>query len=132
MPDNDGTSIPKGSHWADVTEEGTILMIDQPRHQTNAVVGGMMASRMKIRGVVGCVVSGRVRDLSELKNSGLPVRDSLSESTIDLCLCSTLPVVECDRSHAISWQSEILNLDDFLLLQSALTYTHIPLLSSKG
>lgn len=32
-----------------------------------------MASRMKIRGLKACVVSGRVRDLAELKESGLPV-----------------------------------------------------------
>ena len=32
-----------------------------------------MASVMKKRGVVGCVVAGRVRDLVELKKSNLPV-----------------------------------------------------------
>ncbi|KAK5087660.1 hypothetical protein LTR70_002977 [Exophiala xenobiotica] len=32
-----------------------------------------MASRMQVRGVRGCVVGGRVRDLAELKSSGLPV-----------------------------------------------------------
>lgn len=73
---NDASAIPKGKHWADVTESGTVLVIDQPRHQTCAAVGGIMASRMKIRGVVGCVVSGRVRDLSELRNSRLPVSNA--------------------------------------------------------
>jgi len=33
----------------------------------------MMAARMKIRGVAGCIVGGRVRDITELKNSELPV-----------------------------------------------------------
>ena len=37
-----------------------------------------MANRMQKNGVLGCVVSGRVRDLAELKSSGLPVRSSAS------------------------------------------------------
>ena len=32
-----------------------------------------MAQRMKFRGVAGCVVGGRVRDMAELKDSHLPV-----------------------------------------------------------
>lgn len=32
-----------------------------------------MATRMAVRGVIGCVVGGRVRDLVELEKSGLPV-----------------------------------------------------------
>lgn len=70
---DDPHAIPKGSHWADETEEDTILVIEQPATQTCAAVGGIMAARMKIRGLRGCVVSGRVRDLAELKKSGLPV-----------------------------------------------------------
>lgn len=70
---DDPHAIPKGSHWADETEEGTILVIEQPSTQTCAAVGGIMASRMKVRGLRGCAVSGRVRDLAELKKSGLPV-----------------------------------------------------------
>lgn len=70
---DDPHAIPKGSHWADETEEGTILIIEQPTSQTCAAVGGIMAARMKVRGLRGCVVGGRVRDLAELKTSGLPV-----------------------------------------------------------
>lgn len=70
---DDPHAIPKGSHWADETEEGTILVVEQPSTQTCAAVGGIMAARMKTRGLHGCVVSGRVRDLAELKKSGLPV-----------------------------------------------------------
>lgn len=73
VDDDDMRAIPKGSHWADVTKEGTILVIEQPSHQTCAAVGGIMAMRMKVRGLVGCIVGGRVRDLTELSNSGLPV-----------------------------------------------------------
>lgn len=65
--------FPQGGHWADLTDADTMLVIEQPLHQTCAAVGGIMASRMKIRGLLGCVVSGRVRDLGELRKSGLPV-----------------------------------------------------------
>lgn len=66
-------AVPRGKHWADLTEEGTILVIEQPHDQTCAAVGGIMANRMMVRGLKGCVVSGRVRDIAELKQSGLPV-----------------------------------------------------------
>ena len=66
-------TIPKGSHWVDETEEDTILVIEQPSDQTCAAIGGIMATRMKTKGLQGCVVGGRVRDLAELKKSGLPV-----------------------------------------------------------
>ncbi|KEF57644.1 uncharacterized protein A1O9_05562 [Exophiala aquamarina CBS 119918] len=32
-----------------------------------------MAQRMKVRGVAGCVVGGRARDLAELRSSELPI-----------------------------------------------------------
>lgn len=65
--------VPKGSHWVDLTEPGSIVVIEQPEGQSCAAVGGIMAQRMKVRGVVGCVVGGRVRDLAELRSSELPV-----------------------------------------------------------
>lgn len=66
-------AIPKGSHWVDLTEAGSIVVIDQPEGQKCAAVGGIMAARMKVRGVAGCIVGGRVRDIVELKGSELPV-----------------------------------------------------------
>ena len=83
-PDN---KIPQGSHWADVTEAGTVLVIDQPSHHTCAAVGGIMAARMKVNGLKGCIVNGRVRDISELKKSGLPVRLSNPSHSQALSLC---------------------------------------------
>lgn len=73
LPQGDPHAIPKDSHWVDEADPQTVLLIEQPRHQTCAAVGGIMASRMKVKNVAGCVVSGRVRDLAELRNSGLPV-----------------------------------------------------------
>ena len=56
--------------WA---EPGTIAVIDQPNGQHCAVLGGIMAVRMKYMGVQGAVVNGRVRDLGEIMGCGLPV-----------------------------------------------------------
>jgi regulator of RNase E activity RraA len=68
-------TVPKGSHWVDLTEPGSIVVIDQPEDQKCAAVGGIMALRMKARGVAGCVVGGRVRDMAELQDSQLPVSE---------------------------------------------------------
>lgn len=56
-----------------MTEEGTVVVIEQPPSQICAAIGGIMAARMKLLGVKGVVVSGRVRDLAELRASNLPV-----------------------------------------------------------
>lgn len=82
---DDPHAIPKNSHWADETEKGTILVIEQPAAQTCAAVGGIMAARMKVRGLLGCVVGGRVRDLAELRRSGLPVSLNCSYRTFLVC-----------------------------------------------
>ncbi|KAJ5762413.1 uncharacterized protein N7511_005795 [Penicillium nucicola] len=71
-----------GRHWVDHVGEyaaadpsgaGSIVVIEQPEDQFCAVTGGIMATRMVAVGIVGTVVSGRVRDLGELKETGLPI-----------------------------------------------------------
>lgn len=95
LASDDPHAIPKGSHWADEAEGDTILIIDQPSTQFCAAVGGIMAARMKAKGLHGCVVSGRVRDLAELKSSGLPVsacpRVSNHPLTFQIDKTSTMP-----------------------------------------
>lgn len=66
--------IPNGAHWVDKTEEGSVLVIQQPPMQTCAAIGGIMALRMKVRRVKAAVIGGRVRDVAELRDNGLPVR----------------------------------------------------------
>jgi regulator of RNase E activity RraA len=66
-------NIPEGAHWADLAEPGTIVLLKQPGGQRNAVCGGILAQRMKVRGVVAIVAAGRVRDVAELRSTGLPV-----------------------------------------------------------
>lgn len=67
------SNIPAGQHWADLVTPSTIVIESQPSGQTNAVLGGIMALRMKTLGVRAAVVSGRVRDLDEVRGAGLPV-----------------------------------------------------------
>ncbi|KAG8423634.1 hypothetical protein J3458_000513 [Metarhizium acridum] len=66
-------NVPKDTHWSDATEPGTFVVMKQPPGQTNAVCGGIMALRMKMRNVKGIIVAGRVRDVQELKSTSLPV-----------------------------------------------------------
>ncbi|KAB8239378.1 hypothetical protein ETB97_006941 [Aspergillus alliaceus] len=65
--------FPTGTHWVDFAEPGTITVIEQPAGQHCAVLGGIMAVRMKYLGVKGALVNGRVRDLSEIRECQLPV-----------------------------------------------------------
>ncbi|KAI0999617.1 hypothetical protein K3495_g8581 [Podosphaera aphanis] len=67
------SNIPAGKHWVDLTPSGSILIISQPENQKCAVLGGIMALRMKMLGVRGVVVWGRVRDLRELAVSGVSI-----------------------------------------------------------
>lgn len=66
-------NVPKDAHWVDLAVPGTFAVLKQPLGQTNAVCGGIMALRMKVLGVKGIVVAGRVRDLVELRSTELPV-----------------------------------------------------------
>ena len=69
----DKHGFPAGTHWVDWAEPGTIAVIDQPDGQHCAVLGGIMAVRMKYMGLQGAVVNGRVRDLGEIMGCRLPV-----------------------------------------------------------
>ncbi|TWU73075.1 hypothetical protein ED733_003799 [Metarhizium rileyi] len=66
-------NMPKDTHWADATEPGTVVVMQQPPGQTNAICGGIMALRMKVRDVRGIIVAGRVRDVRELQSTNLPI-----------------------------------------------------------
>ncbi|KAG5982228.1 hypothetical protein E4U55_002173 [Claviceps digitariae] len=74
-------NVPQGIHWADVAEPGTFVVMKQPPGQTNAICGGIMALRMKMRRVEGIIVAGRVRDVHELKSTNLPIL-ALGHSTV--------------------------------------------------
>lgn len=59
--------------YSDYTQPDTVVLISQPPNQKCAVVGGIMAARMKKLGAQAIVVDGRVRDLSTLSKMDLPV-----------------------------------------------------------
>ena len=79
-------NIPSDANWSDVTEPGTIAILRQPDGQKNAVCGGIMALRMKVRGVQGIVAVGRVRDLDELRSTGLPVGSASLQTSSGLMM----------------------------------------------
>lgn len=67
------SNLPDSRPYADYTESGTIVVISQPAGQSCAVVGGIMAARIKHLGAHGLVVDGRVRDLVALNETQLPI-----------------------------------------------------------
>lgn len=66
-------NMPPDANWSDISEPDTIAVLWQPGGQKNAVCGGIMGLRMKVLGVKGIVAVGRVRDVDELRSTGLPV-----------------------------------------------------------
>ncbi|KAG9229336.1 ribonuclease E inhibitor RraA/Dimethylmenaquinone methyltransferase [Amylocarpus encephaloides] len=66
-------NIPAGNHYVDLTQPGTIVVLSQPKGQKCAVLGGIMALRMKMLDAQGVIVHGRVRDVRELESTGLPI-----------------------------------------------------------
>ncbi|KAF2733464.1 DlpA domain-containing protein [Polyplosphaeria fusca] len=67
------SNVQPGTPFADYTEADTIVVISQPEGQTCAVVGGIMAARMKILGAQGIIVDGQVRDLVALNELEIPI-----------------------------------------------------------
>lgn len=57
----------------DLIQPGDVLVIDTGGCESNAVIGDLIASKAKHRGVVGVIVDGLVRDIKGLKELGLPV-----------------------------------------------------------
>ncbi|PVH98998.1 DlpA domain-containing protein [Periconia macrospinosa] len=74
LPDNfPKSNLADAGPYADHTEPNTIVVISQPKGQDCAVVGGIMAARMKQLGALGVLVDGQIRDLEDLGKTGLHV-----------------------------------------------------------
>lgn len=97
-PTEPASNVPPDAHWADVTEPGTFVVIKQPPGQTNAVCGGIMALRMKVRQVRGIAVAGRVRDLPELRSTSLPVSHSAASLAVWLAKSRCRQIWACGVS----------------------------------
>ena len=65
------SNLPPDKHWVDLVRPDVAVFIHAPP-KSNAVVGGIMASRMRQLGAQAVVVNGRVRDVREV-SSTLPV-----------------------------------------------------------
>ena len=61
-------NIPKDKHWTDVPPPSSIILLQQPPGQICAVLGDIMATRLKHRGVRAIVANGRVRDLASIND----------------------------------------------------------------
>ncbi|RFU25915.1 hypothetical protein B7463_g10424, partial [Scytalidium lignicola] len=59
-----GSNIPKGKNWTEWSPPGTIVVAQQPKGNISALLGDIMASRLKVRGVLGAIVDGRIRDIA--------------------------------------------------------------------
>jgi regulator of RNase E activity RraA len=55
--------IPKDKHWTDCPAAGTVVILQQPPDQSVALLGDIVATRFKVRGVRGAVIDGRARDV---------------------------------------------------------------------
>lgn len=58
------SNLPKDKHWTDVPAPGSIVLLQQPSGHISAVLGDIIATRFKIRGVAGAVIDGRMRDVA--------------------------------------------------------------------
>jgi 4-hydroxy-4-methyl-2-oxoglutarate aldolase len=54
-------------------EPGEVLVLTMPEPRPVALVGELLATQMKGRGVVGVLVDAAVRDVEELRELGLPI-----------------------------------------------------------
>ncbi|KAI8851396.1 RraA-like protein [Chytridium lagenaria] len=61
------------SHHVDILPRDHVMVIAAPLTHPNAVWGGIMSARAKAVGAAGVIVDGRVRDILELRETGLPV-----------------------------------------------------------
>jgi len=57
----------------DVIEPGDVVVVDTSGCTTTAVIGDLLAQKLKHRGCEGVVIDGLVRDLPAMKEVGLPV-----------------------------------------------------------
>lgn len=57
----------------DVAQPGDIVVIDAGGSKSNAVLGDLISSKAKHRGIAAFVIDGLIRDLPDVREVGLPV-----------------------------------------------------------
>lgn len=58
------SNLPPDKHFSDLATPGSVLLMQQPSHHSTALLGDIIATRCKIRGIQGVVVDGRARDIA--------------------------------------------------------------------
>jgi regulator of RNase E activity RraA len=58
------TNVSKDKHWTDMPAPGSIVLLQQPSGQIVALLGDIIATRFKVRSMVGVIVDGRMRDVA--------------------------------------------------------------------
>lgn len=58
------SNVPDDKHWTDCPAPGSVVLMQQPDGQICALLGDLVASRLKHRGVAAAVIDGRVRDIA--------------------------------------------------------------------
>lgn len=57
----------------DVARPGDIVVIDAGGTKSNAVLGDLICTKAKHRGIAGFVIDGLIRDLPDVRRAGIPV-----------------------------------------------------------
>ena len=57
----------------DVAQPGDIVVVDSSQNTTTAVIGDLVSSKAKHRGIQGVIVDGLVRDVAAVREVGLPI-----------------------------------------------------------
>ncbi|GAA6060971.1 hypothetical protein JCM10212_006553 [Sporobolomyces blumeae] len=60
-------------HFCDLATPGSVVFISGPSRTKSAFLGGLLATALSRKGVKGVMISGRCRDLAELRQLNLPV-----------------------------------------------------------
>jgi len=57
----------------DVAKPGDVIVVDTSGNRSNAVIGDLVLTKAKHRGIAGFVVDGLVRDVEAMREVGIPV-----------------------------------------------------------
>lgn len=57
----------------DIAKPGDVVVVDCSGTATNAILGDLVASKARFRGISGFIIDGLIRDLAGVRETGLPV-----------------------------------------------------------
>jgi len=110
----------QGGHFVDLAPAGTIAFVSAPPGAQNSVWGGLMTAGAQARGVLGAIVSGRVRDIAEHRAAGFKVfargTSTLGQSPFTRVAEVQVPLmVNVDSQQHGGLSAVTVNPDDLLL-----------------